>query len=137
MCFLKIWTERDKGRERERERQRERVYLKAVNIWKLILASISHPYFISYPTYYLPPRRHSKPKFEFLSLNQCDQIGDFLSFLVTNFLKKLAQILWYLLGLFLIIQLSRINYLATFWAISDKIGHLLIHHLVTLVSTPT
>ena len=54
------------------------------------------------------------------------RLGDFLNILVTNFLTKVAQIFWQHFGLFEIIPLSSKNYLATFWAISGKIGRLFI-----------
>ena len=52
---------------------------------------------------------------------QCDQIGRFF-----KLLGKVAQKFCYLFGLFFIIQLSCKKYLATFWAISVKIGQLFI-----------
>ena len=45
-------------------------------------------------------------KNKFKGRDQCDQIGRFLNFLVTNFLTKVAQLFWYIFGLFLIIKLS-------------------------------
>ena len=52
--------------------------------------------------------------------------GDFLILLVTNFLTKVAQILWLIFGLFEIIQLSCKNDLATIWALLEKIGNFFI-----------
>ena len=50
---------------------------------------------------------------------QCDRIGRFLQVFATNCLTNVAQIFWWLLGLFLIMSLLRKNVWLLFWAIFE------------------
>ena len=62
------------------------------------------------------------------------RLGDFYNFLATKNLTKVAQIFWWLFGLFLIMSLICKKYVATFWAIFWwKLGNFLFHYLVTLI----
>ena len=61
------------------------------------------------------------------------RLGDFYKFLATNCLTKVAQMCWWLFGLFLIMSLFSKKCVATFWAIfGGKLDNFLFFHLVTL-----
>ena len=63
------------------------------------------------------------------------RLCNFYKFLATNCLTKVAQIIWCLYGLFLIMSLLCKSVWLLFGQFLGKLGNYLFHHLVTLDTT--